>query len=635
MSFEFGLKNISRKWAQSLSYIVTIAIITAISVFFIYLGNGLGLVFFESIPRFNITTVELFSQYFKFIIIASMIIAVVWIVVVNHSLIHHKTHDIAIMKAVGAIQKKLRSYFFAVIVVIDIIGIIIGLITGFLLYLFFFFLLSAFGFDIIVYVDMILVPILVGGIAIAVFFVNGFELWKISTKNYAQIALGDIPKNIEIQIRKLKPKRITNLSLKLAFRNLTRKRKSFYRILLTTGITFSIIVTLITSAVIISTTSIQSISGAQGGEAIIIGHYDVVNHYLERYEEFSNPFLQFTNNQNLTKSEYLMNETEIETVFTSSLFPQVNYWDKRLFVYEFAQELKGYIYSIVGGEETYRVIGSNRSADIPVVGLEFKEYTTNWQIIGSIDPSPDSALVGDTLAFELFEVATYQRIRLQNVTTNEYNIAGVFLDSFCSGSAAYVHLNSLQQDFNLEDKINIMIVGISPNVNKEVLINSLQTALKNNFGNDFVAEDITPIFKNNVKSLFPFVIVSGIVILIEFIVIIASLYLYQSGNFQERAYDYAIIKGVGGTATLIKNQIFYEDLAILCIASSISIGINLIFNSLLLYRDAILPPIWLIFLLWFVISILIITVVRISIFYLYKRLKKQQLEVLKDFSRSK
>ncbi len=212
---------------------------------------------------------ELFSQYYKFIIIASIIIAIVWIVVVNHSLIHHETHDIAIMKAVGAIQKKLRSHFFAVVLVIDIIGIVLGLVAGFILYLLFFFILSAFRFDVLIHIDFVFVPILLVGIIIAVFFANGYELWKITSKNYANIALGDIPQNTDTQFLNFKPRNKFGLKLKLALRNLTKKRKSFYRVLLTTGLTFSIIVTLTVSVLVVSSTSINTIQGAQGE-----GHFD-------------------------------------------------------------------------------------------------------------------------------------------------------------------------------------------------------------------------------------------------------------------------------------------------------------------------------------------------------------------------
>ncbi|MHA1111135.1 MAG: FtsX-like permease family protein [Promethearchaeota archaeon] len=636
MSFEFGLKNLFRRWKQSFSYIVTIAILTAISVFFIYLGNGLGFTFIKTTPRFNVTTMELFSQYYMFIIISSIVIAIIWIIVVNHSLIHHKTNDIAIMKAVGAIQKKLRSHFFAVVLVIDIIGIVLGLIAGFILYIIFFFILSALGFDIVIHIDYIFVPILIIGIIIGVFFVNGYELWKISTKNYAQIALGDIPRNTDTQFRDFKPKKRVGLRVKLALRNLTRKRKSFYRMLLTTGITLSIIVTLTTSVFIISSTSIKSIDGAQGEDTLIIGHRDVVDHYIQRYEEFSNPEIQFTNTENLTKSTYLMNESTIDTIFNSSAYNEVTFWDKRLFVYEFGIEMKGLIITIEDGVASYQEVGSDRTGYVPVLGLEFQgEYTSQWQVLGTLDNASNSALVGDTLASEMFEAAIYQKIRLLNVTTSEYNITGVFYDSFCAGNATYVQLNALQQDYNLEDSINLAIVGISSSAEKETLITDIQAEINSTLGTEFVVRDLTPTFENNIRSLYPFVVISAIVIIIETLVIIASLFLYQIGNFQERAPDFTIIKVVGGTGKLIKSVVFLEDLAIILIASSISIGVSLVFNGVLLYADAILPPIWGILLLWIIITMVVIALVRISIYFLYKELDKIQQEILKDFSRAK
>lgn len=634
MSFEFGLKNVFRKWKQSLSYIITIAILTAISIFFIYLGNGLGLVFFNLIPQFNITTSELFSQYFKFIIISSIVITIIWIVIVNHTLIQHKTHDIAIMKAVGAIQKKMRSHFIAVVLVIDIIGVVIGLVAGFILYLVFFFVLSAVGFDIVIYIDFIFSSILVVGIFLATFIVNGYELWKVSNKNYANIAVGDIPRKAEVQLVDYKPKKKFGLQIKVALRNLTRKKKSFYRVFLTTAITLSIIVTLTVSVIVISSTSIQSISGAQGDDALVIGHSDVVDHYIQRYEEFSEPDLEFTNNENMTKSEYLMNETIIDGIF-NSFSSNYTYWDKRLLTYQYAYELKGYIFDVEDGNASYQVIGSNREGYVPVLGLEFKEYTSGWNIFGTLNNASNSAIVGDTLANAMFESAIYQRIRLQNVSINEYNITGVLIDSFCAGYATYIQLDMLQQDFYLDNYINLVVVGIPSDGNKTFLIQTLQTEITAILGSDFVVRDLTPTFENNIHSLYPFLIISVIVILIETIVIIGSLFLYQLGNFRERAPDFVIIRSMGGTSKFIKSVIFLEDLAIILISSSIAIGVSLIFNSAVLFGDTYLPPLWVIFVVWISACLIVIAIVRISIYFLYKELDKLQKEILKDFSRAK
>ncbi len=634
MSFEFGLKNVLRNRKQSLSYIITIGALTSISIFFIYLGNGLGLVFFNRLPKFNITTSELFSQYFKFIIISSIFITIVWIVVINHSIIQHKTHDIAIMKSMGAIQKKMRSHFFAVVLVIDIIGAALGLITGFVLYLFFFFILSAIGYDLVIYIDIIFSSILVSGIFLATFLVNGYELWKVSNKSYANIALGDIPRSSDVQLIDFKPRKRFGLKVKLALRNLTRKRKSFYRVLLTSGLTLSIIVSLTVCVVIISSTSFQSIEGAQGGDTLVIGHSDVVNHYIQRYEEFSDPNLDFSNNENLTKSQYLMNETTVNSIFNGSAH-NFTFWDKRLLVYQFAIEMKGYIWNFDEGNASYYEIGENRSGFVPVLGMEFKEYTLNWKILGTLNESSNTAPVGDTLAYSMFESATYQKIRLQNVSNNEYHITGILLDSFCAGNATYIHLDALQQDLYLNDYINLVVVGVSPEIDKTILMQNLQLELNATFGPDFIVRDLTPTFKNNIFSLYPFVIISVVVILIETIIIISSLFLYQLGNFRERAPDYVIIRAMGGTSKLIKSVIFLEDLSILLIASSFAIGVSLIFNSTLLYEDAFLPPLWFVFLLWFSISILVISIVGVSIYFLYKELDKIQKEVLKDFSRAK
>jgi ABC-type antimicrobial peptide transport system permease subunit len=198
-----------------------------------------------------------------------------------------------------------------------------------------------------------------------------------------------------------------------------------------------------------------------------------------------------------------------------------------------------------------------------------------------------------------------------------------------------LHLESLQEDCNLENYINLIVVGISPEADKQLIIQNLQSEINATLGAGFVVRDLTPTLERNIYSLYPFIIVSIIVILIETIILIASLFFYQMGNFRERASDFVIIRGMGATRKFIKSVIFIEDLAIILVASGIAIGVSLIFNSTILYQDAFLPSLWIIFLIWILVSIVVILVVRTSIYLLYKELDKIQQEMLKDFSRAK
>jgi ABC-type lipoprotein release transport system permease subunit len=638
MSIEFALKDLTRKWSQSMSYIKTIAIITTISVFFIYLFNGLGsLIFSEATQLYNFTTSDTFYQFFQFMMYSTIVLTIFWVVSMNHSIISHKTRDLATMKAVGTMQKKLNSFYLTEILIVDLIGLILGVIIGFLIYVLTFFIYGLMGIPILFYIDFFFVPILILLSLIFTFFVNGFELRKISEKRYAQISSGDIYNGyVAVGGLKLVPKMIAQIGYKarIAVTNLTRKKSMFIRSLIIVTMVMSILVTIGVGDLLIGFTAKSQIEGAQSDSIIAIGHNTLLNTYRDRYAEFSNASLSFTNEEyDFSDTNYLFDEDVVDTLEMLSKYSEVNYWDKRFFVYEYAHEIDATVIISEGGE--YATFGLNRWAHIPVIGVEFKDYIESWAIYGSLNKTEETALVGDTLAASFFVAPTYQSIDLLSGTPQRYKVTGVFYDSFCAGNATYINLTSLQSDYSVPGMINLAVLGIPNSIDRTELIANLTEDIQAELGTDFGVIDLTETFQQNVDSIDQLHVIFTVFIIIMIILVIWSLNYHQSANFDEKIRDFAVIRAIGAPGSFIKKVLFYEDLMILGIASPLSLGISMLFDNLLLSNQAVLPPLSLVFIIWGIITLILLGIIALSIFPLYNRFKKVKLNYLRTFDRYK
>jgi hypothetical protein len=485
-----------------------------------------------------------------------------------------------------------------------------------------FFILSISGLNLILYVDYLGFIILIGFGLLSSFVINGYELKRATKKRYAELSSGYIYHNYKaISNLKLIPRYISKISakFKISISNISRKKKLFYKIMLLITLSLSSILIMTIGGMIVGNTIKNQIAFAQGNGTIIIGHKDVINHYSLRYEGFTNNNIEFTNTENLIQTEYLFNATSIEDLEARMVDwgEIIEYWDKRLFLYTYAQEVDGLIINIpddISGDASYTVVGQDRTGVLPFMGIEFKEYIEKWEFFGTIGNESNSIIVGDTLASSFFDYAVVQSIDILANEPNVYNVTGILYDSFCSGNASYLRLESLQSDLNLTGMINLAVVGVNINANKTELINALKSELINiGLGENFSVIDITDIFEMNLNSIDQIYITTLILVIFQISIIIWALNQYQRAVFQDRIRDLSILRAIGVKRKFLKDVIFYEDVMIFLISSAFSFGLSLFFSIFLLGQTAILPPIVLVILLWLIITLIIVIIRRISI----------------------
>ena len=128
MSLDFALKDFFRKKSQTYPYVLTIILIIALAVFFIYFSISFGLNVFvlnrsrESYKNkyyFSGAINLVYSQFITLILALVFILAFIVVIVISTTLIIHKKRDIAIMKALGTLPRKLYSFYLLEVYIIS------------------------------------------------------------------------------------------------------------------------------------------------------------------------------------------------------------------------------------------------------------------------------------------------------------------------------------------------------------------------------------------------------------------------------------------------------------------------------------------------------------------------------------
>ena len=122
-----------------------------------------------------------------------LIMAFAVVIIVTSTLIISKKRDIAIMKALGSLPKKLYSFYLTEAYLVFIIGFIVGIIIGFISYGILSIIASLFGIVSSFQVDFIYTPILFFSCLGGIYVVPGVILRKIGTQNTIKLFSKDIP----------------------------------------------------------------------------------------------------------------------------------------------------------------------------------------------------------------------------------------------------------------------------------------------------------------------------------------------------------------------------------------------------------------------------------------------------------
>ena len=573
---------------------VMILIISA-TEFLIYFSSSIGLNLFIQYsfinPYFFSGGIHIiYTNFTTLIIILMIILAFTVVVVISSTLIQSKKRDIAIMRALGSLPRKLYSFYLTEIYIIFFLAFSIGFIIGIVSFSIFAFALNFTSLTIIFQWDFIYTPILFVSCILGIYLIPGYILRRIGSQKIVKSFSKDIPYNYSASKGlKFIPKWISSIGLnfKISVINTIRKKGEFKRYLIVFTIISTIIFTLGLGTLILYNSSNTWVKNSQSENIIIIGHQDVVHNYSLMYEMFQNPDIFVDNSSiNFVQDKFLFNTSSLDNLTT---IPGIQAQEFRLINFFHAQEMPG-IHITEDGNYIY--VGQNRKGIFPVIGVNYSDIIQNFEIEGEFitqhGVSDYYAVIGDGLAYNFFDFPLDQHIFFDEID-EVFGISGVVIDSLYSGFASYIEINKFRESMNLtSNQANLAIIQLNSGA-----FNSIQSELdyiiNNSLGQEFSYLQLDPVFNKNLDFISNLSAYPSILVLIMTIVAILSLYNYQKGGIMDKVKDFLIMRSIGSKAKSIKKILFLEALYVIIPSLGLSLGVGMILNSIILFERVYLP----------------------------------------------
>ncbi|MFX0048944.1 MAG: FtsX-like permease family protein [Candidatus Hermodarchaeota archaeon] len=570
-----------------------------------------------------------YTDFTTLILTLMLIMAFIVVIIVTSTLIITKKRDIAIMKALGSLPKKLYSFYLTEAYLVFIIGFILGLIIGFVSYGIFSLIIPIFGIYTSFQIDYIFSPILFFSCLGGIYVVPGVILRKIGTQNTIKLFSRDISYSYDAS-KKLSPVprwlSIIGYNFKISIINTIRRKGEFKRYLIVFSIISLIIFTLGLGSSVLRTSSKEWIVKSQGTDLIAIGHRDIIQNYTLMYSMFSSPETIITENDiDFLNQNYLFNLSDVEEFTNISEIEKI---DQRLINFFNVTELDGYHYLEDGG---YVVAGQQRKASIPILGINTNKILQNFEMEGNYfeESDPIYMMIGDGLGHNFFDYPLDQSMRVEDLGLgHSFHISGVVIDSFYSGFAGYIDLEVMQGELNFSsNEINLLLLEIKPGEYNSV-IGSIESIINVSLGEGFSFINLNKTFESNYDFLDNLTLYPSLIIILMSIISIISLYNYQKGSILEKAKDFLIMRAVGSQYKSIKRILFLEALYILIPSLLLSLGIGMILNSTILLYRAYLPHISIPFIISGILFVVFLIFNYLSLFPILGRIKKFS---IKDF----
>lgn len=611
-----------------------IVLVIAFTIFFINFMSALGFNIFikysyDNTFYFSGGISIVYTDFTTLILTLMLIMAFIVVIIVTSTLIITKKRDIAIMKALGSLPKKLYSFYLTEAYLVFIIGFILGLIIGFVSYGIFSLIIPIFGIYTSFQIDYIFSPILFFSCLGGIYVVPGVILRKIGTQNTIKLFSRDISYNYDAS-KKLSPVprwlSIIGYNFKISIINTIRRKGEFKRYLIVFSIISLIIFTLGLGSSVLRTSSKEWIAKSQGTDLIAIGHRDIIQNYTLMYSMFSSPETIITENDiDFLNQNYLFNLSDVEEFTNISEIEKI---DQRLINFFNVTELDGYHYLEDGG---YVVAGQQRKASIPILGINTNKILQNFEMEGNYfeESDPIYMMIGDGLGHNFFDYPLDQSMRVEDLGLgHSFHISGVVIDSFYSGFAGYIDLEVMQGELNFSsNEINLLLLEIKPGEYNSV-IGSIESIINVSLGEGFSFINLNKTFESNYDFLDNLTLYPSLIIILMSIISIISLYNYQKGSILEKAKDFLIMRAVGSQYKSIKRILFLEALYILIPSLLLSLGIGMILNSTILLYRAYLPHISIPFIISGILFVVFLIFNYLSLFPILGRIKKFS---IKDF----
>jgi putative ABC transport system permease protein len=571
----FPMNDLLRRKMQTSLVVVSLALIVASTLFLLLFAQRIGFGI-SSITEGKLTTgfSRIFSPFITLLTILMFIAGVVMISFTAFIMTSQRTKDIGLMKAAGCPNDILFGYFLTELLVVSFAGCLLGAILGILLDTSSASLLSGLNphfsqqpanpwTPFAVFIAFFAISLILG-IAPVFSAIRAEPIRALSPSSY--LGLGKEP-GFKILS--------SGVPTRMAVRNLVRRKSATIRIVLCLSLVFLLVTVAVGGGLIAENTTGSWVQNALGTNVLLIAHQDMINQYRLLLSEFYE-------GHNGTQFNYEDARYQIPAALLSQIssLNGIRSLDARLILEAQVKEIPGIVLGSSTSETTK--VGDNRQGESLIVGVDPAEVVSNWSLNGRFleENQTAEAVVGDTLAQELFSAPLYQGIR---IGSQELSVVGVCLDPINNGNVTYVTIGKLINITGLSGP-NMLMVQPDSSVNKADVMKKISSVVAG-VANDFQVFDLEDSLNQSLDFLS--FLWSTIMFLPVFSLVTSSLNLlgYVVLTINEQRQEFGILRALGARPKTVLGIISMQSLIVVLASYGVGIAFGTILTLLILVQE--------------------------------------------------
>jgi ABC-type antimicrobial peptide transport system permease subunit len=565
----FAVKSLQRRGFHSWLAFLGLTLTVATTTFLLLLGQDLATrlgVDSSTRPTFGISWL-----IFAYLVLALGLIGIVGLLSTSYlisSMISQRMRDIGVIKAAGALPRRLLSYvtFEALIVIIS--SCLVGTVSALVAYA------SWSRPSVLLFKQVGPVPSAGATILIVVPLISFLLSYIVASFRLRRIVGSSSVNAISKQLSNLdlkslgKPLQIKRLgsAFNLATRNVSRER-GFNKTLLSVGICIFLSMVVLSGALVSADTSSSYVVRAMPPHVLIVANSNIYNQYVGLGTSFSTtapvPSIDYVNESYLITPQ---NASAFRTI------PGVETVDTRLIT---MSAITGYVKAhFASNQDTGENINTQiipevetGSAQALIVGIDATNAIGDWYTSNGFLQSSDAQytmIAGDSLVGNIVQMP----FNLSQVSTfgYRYDVKSALVDPLNAGRVLYAPVQTVQKNLAISG-YNVLLLKVKD----DPTVLSAVSQLARSYGLMVGSQD--PILNSNLAFLNSTWFYIFLIPILTLALTCGILLSYLATNFSRRFNDYVVLKVLGANAWYRLRLLLWESWGVLAISMLIALPV--------------------------------------------------------------
>jgi ABC-type antimicrobial peptide transport system permease subunit len=565
----FAVKSLQRRGFHSYLAFLGLTLTVATTTFLLLLGQDLATrLGVDSSMR---STFGMSWIIFAYLVLALGLIGIVGLLSTSYlvsSMINQRMRDIGVIKAAGALPRRLLSYVTFEALVVIFSSCLVGALSALLIY-------ASWSWpSVSLFKQVGPVPNAGATILIVVPLASFLLSYIVASFRVRRIVGSSSVNAISKQLSNLdlkslgKPLQIKKFgsAFNLAARNVSRDR-GFNKTLLSIGVCIFLSMVVLSGALVSANTSATYVVRAMPPHVLIVANSDIYNQYVSLATSFSRiaplPLIDYLNESSIITSQ---NASAFRTI------PGVETVDTRLIT---MSSITGYVKAhFASNQDTGENINTQIIPEVEtglaqalIVGINATNVIGDWYTSDGFLQSSDAQytmIAGDSFVGNIVQMP----LNLSQISAfgYRYDVKSALVDPLNAGRVLYAPVQTVQKNLGING-YNVLLLK----VNNDPAVLSAVTKLASSYGLVVGSQD--PILNSNLAFLNGTWSYIFLIPILALALTCGILLSYLATNFSRRFNDYVVLKVLGANAWYRLRLLLWESWGVLAISMLIAIPV--------------------------------------------------------------